>query len=209
MPIARSRRGARCRPVRSPRESERSSRARRTSCWKRSSAANARSRSWKMIPCLASAEVLVLGIGNVLLGDEGAGVHAMRRLERECEGVHGVDFVDGGTLGLTLAGLLDSSAALIVFDAAEMKAAPGTVAVFEGEAMDAFLGSARKRSVHEVGLLDLMALAALDGRLPRRRALIGIQPQAIDWSAEPSEVVARALPAACGHARALIERWSS
>jgi len=161
-----------------------------------------------MIPSRESAEasILVLGIGNVLLGDEGAGVHAMRRLERDCRSP-AVQFADGGTLSFTLAGLIDSSAALIVLDAAEMKATPGSVEVFEGRRMDEFLGSERKRSVHEVGLLDLMALAALGGSLPQRRALIGIQPQSIDWSEEPTAAVARAIPEACERARELIERW--
>jgi hydrogenase maturation protease len=168
-----------------------------------------------MILCPASAEtavragtdsILVLGIGNVLLGDEGAGVHAMRELEKDCR-VSGVRFVDGGTLSFTLAGLIESSSALIVIDAAEMKASPGSVALFEGARMDEFLGSGRKRSVHEVSLLDLMALAALTGRLPDRRALIGIQPLTIDWSESPSRTVAEALPGACACARELIERW--
>lgn len=163
-----------------------------------------------MIPSRASADpaILVLGIGNTLLGDEGAGVHAMRRLEQGCRDA-GVQFADGGTLSFTLAGLIEESPALIVLDAAEMREAPGSVAVFEGERMDEFLGSERKRSVHEVGLLDLMALAALAGRLPERRALIGIQPESIDWSEEPSPAVARAIPEACARASELIARWQS
>jgi hydrogenase maturation protease len=170
-----------------------------------------------MIPCHASADaperasaesILVLGIGNVLLGDEGAGVHAVRHLEEACRHP-GVRFVDGGTLSFTLAGLIESSPALIVLDAAEMKAKPGSVALFEGAQMDDFLGSERKRSVHEVSLLDLMALAALGGRLPERRALIGIQPESIDWSESPSSAVAQAIPEACARARELIERWRS
>ena len=156
----------------------------------------------------SAKSVLVLGIGNVLLGDEGAGVHAMRHLERDSRGSD-VRFVDGGTLSFTLAGLIESSPALIVFDAAEMQAPPGSVALFEGAHMDEFLGGERKRSVHEVGLLDLMALAALGGRLPEKRALIGIQPQSIDWSESPSHEVARAIPEACARARQLIERWQS
>jgi hydrogenase maturation protease len=165
-----------------------------------------------MIPSHASAEsadsILVLGIGNVLLCDEGAGVHAMRRLEETCR-IPGVQFADGGTLSFTLAELIESNPALIVFDAAEMKTQPGSVAVFEGERMDEFLGGERKRSVHEVGLLDLMAVAALGGRLPGRRALIGIQPMSFDWSDSPSRAVAQAIPEACERARELIERWQS
>ena len=168
-----------------------------------------------MIHCRASAEsgpraapILVLGIGNILLGDEGAGVHAMRRLERDCA-APGVRFADGGTLSFTLADLIESSPALIVFDAAQMRVAPGSVALFEGARMDEFLGGGRSRSVHEVSLLDLMAFAALDGRLPERRALIGIQPQAVEWADTPSATVARAIPEACGLALDVIGRWRS
>ena len=156
----------------------------------------------------ADGPIVVLGIGNVLLGDEGAGVHAMRRLE-ESGRFPGVRFADGGTLSFTLAELIESSGTLIVLDAAEMKAEPGSVAVFEGSRMDEFIGSERKRSVHEVSLLDLMAVAALAGRLPGRRALVGIQPAWIDWSDSPSEVVAQAIPQACERARELIERWQA
>ena len=165
-----------------------------------------------MIPSPASVEpaapILVLGIGNVLLGDEGVGVHAMRRLE-QMHRFDAVDFADGGTLSFTLAALIESRQALIVLDAAEMQAPPGSVAVFEDERMDEFLGSGRKRSAHEISLLDLMALAALAGGLPVRRALIGIQPLSIDWSESPSEPVAQAIPSACARACELIERWQS
>jgi hydrogenase maturation protease len=165
-----------------------------------------------MIPFPASADgrkrVIVLGIGNVLLGDEGAGVHALRHLEGDCGGAPDVAFVDGGTLGFTLASLLEPHAALVVIDAARMASPPGTVGVFEGAEMDAFLTTGtRGRSVHEAGLADVMAMAALEGRLPARRALVGIEPRDIDWSSEPSHDVREALPHACRRARELIERW--
>ncbi len=73
--------------------------------------------------------------------------------------------------------------------------------------MDDFLGSNRKRSVHEVGLLDLMAIAALAGHLPERRALIGIQPEFIGWRDTPSERVAQSIPAVCQRTLELVESW--
>jgi len=149
---------------------------------------------------------IVLGIGNTLLSDEGAGVHALRWLQAE-GGVAGAQLIDGGTLSFTLAGPIEESDALVVIDAAELGSVPGAVRVFEGEDMDRFLGGSRKRSVHEVGLLDLMAVAALAGRLPARRALVGIQPQALGWGDAPSRPVAQAIPTACDRARELIARW--
>lgn len=150
--------------------------------------------------------VLVLGIGNTLLSDEGAGVHAVRSLEAG-ETLPGVRYVDGGTLSFTLAGAIEDSEQLIVVDAAELEAPAGTVRCYEGEAMDAFLGSSRRRSVHEVSLLDLLAVVLLAGKLPRRRALVGIQPASLDWGHDPSPAVQQAIPAACSQVRDLIQRW--
>jgi hydrogenase maturation protease len=150
--------------------------------------------------------VLVLGIGNTLLSDEGVGVHAVRCLEAE-QAMPGVQYLDGGTLSFTLAGAIEDSEQLIVVDAAELGAPAGTVRCFEGDAMDEFLGSSRKRSVHEVSLLDLMAVVLLAGRLPKQRALVGIQPENLDWGQEPSPAVRHSIPAACAQVRDLIRRW--
>jgi len=151
--------------------------------------------------------VLVLGIGNTLLSDEGAGVHAVRHLQAIGGNRAGIDYLDGGTLSFTLAGPIEDSDAVVVIDAADFGAEAGAVRVFEGAAMDEFLGASRKRSVHEVGLLDLMAVAALAGRLPERRALIGIQPRELGWGDAPSASVAEGISRACTEALEIIERW--
>jgi hydrogenase maturation protease len=102
-------------------------------------------------------KILVLGIGNTLLADEGAGIVAMRELEARFWTRGEIEFLDGGTLSFTLAVPISECTALLVIDAAELGAAPGTVRSFEGDEMDRFLGENRKSSVHEVGLLDLMS----------------------------------------------------
>jgi hydrogenase maturation protease len=168
-----------------------------------------------MIPCRESADrqddekpgVVVLGIGNVLRRDEGAGVHAVRRLARELGTLPGVACIDGGTLGVALARDLERGDALIVLDAADMDGAPGSVVTLEGERMDLFLGAPGARSAHGAGLRDLLAVAALAGRLPERRALIGIQAQCLDWGTCPSAPVEHAVATACERARNLIQRW--
>ncbi|MCG6877129.1 MAG: HyaD/HybD family hydrogenase maturation endopeptidase [Betaproteobacteria bacterium] len=153
--------------------------------------------------------VLVLGIGNTLLSDEGAGVHAVRQLQAGAADRSGIDYMDGGTLSFTLAGPIEESDAVVVIDAADFGAEAGAVRVFEGEAMDDFLGSARKRSVHEVGLQDLMAVAALAGRLPERRALIGIQPHELGWGDALSPRVAEGISQACTQTLEIIARWNA
>jgi hydrogenase maturation protease len=154
-----------------------------------------------------NASVLVLGLGNTLLSDEGVGVHTVRHLETLPNTPETVRFLDGGTLSFTLAGPIEEADQLIVVDAAELGAPPGTLRCFEGADMDAFLGSNRKRSVHEVSLLDLMAVSHLTGRLPSRRALLGIQPASTDWGEQPTAPVAAVIPAAAEQIRDLIERW--
>ena len=153
--------------------------------------------------------VLVLGIGNSLLRDEGAGIHALNQLREQLADRDDITFLDGGTLSFTLAGAIGETSHLIVLDAAQLDAAPGHSQVFEGAAMDAFIGSNRKCSVHEVSLLDLLAIAHLSDHLPPQRALIGIQPAEIDWGEHPSPAVAAAMPRICAQAIQLIEGWQA
>ena len=152
-------------------------------------------------------KTLVLGIGNTLLSDEGVGVHAINQLQAIGTLPPGVELLDGGTLSFILAGAIEDADSLIVIDAAELESVPGTVQTFIGDNMDRFLGANRKRSVHEVSLLDLMAVAHLAGHLPERRALIGIQPRIVDWGDAPSPEVAAAIPHACSIVMNLIGEW--
>jgi hydrogenase maturation protease len=153
-------------------------------------------------------KILVLGIGNTLLADEGVGIVAMQALESQFSSINDMKFLDGGTLSFTLAVPISECDALLVIDAAELGAAPGTVRSFEGEAMDRFLGENRKSSVHEVGLLDLRAISLLTGYWPQHRALIGIQPAFVGWGEALTPEVAAALPEICGTAMKIIERFS-
>jgi hydrogenase maturation protease len=151
---------------------------------------------------------LVLGIGNQLMGDDGVGGEAVLRL-LETQQLAGIACLDGGTLGHLLVGYIEEADDLIVIDAAQLQAAPGEVQVFENEAMDCFLTTNPNRSVHEVGLSDLMDMALLGGHLPRRRALIAIQPGNTDWGIGLSPEVAGSLPMVCEKALALIAGWQA
>jgi hydrogenase maturation protease len=150
---------------------------------------------------------LVLGFGNVLLGDDGAGVRLIERLRAEL-GADVAEFVDGGTLSFSLLHYIEATESMLVIDAADLDAAAGSVGLFEGAAMDAFLTSTRRRTVHEVGLIDLLDMARLQGCLPDRRALLCIQPWRIDWVETLSAPVAQALPEAARQAHALLQRWA-
>jgi len=148
---------------------------------------------------------LVLGVGNILLADEGAGVHAMRYLKDHYD-LPDTTYLDAGTLSFTLAADIAAADKLIVFDAAQIDAEPGTVRVFQDTEVGDFLKSGRC-SVHEVGFADLMDIARLEGNLPERYALIGIQPEQLGWGDSPSETVRRAMPKAAANAAALVHKW--
>jgi len=149
---------------------------------------------------------LILGIGNTLLSDEGVGVHVIRHLAAEHPDEPDLTFLDGGTLSFTLAGDIADHDFLIVVDAARLDAPPGTVRCFEDQQMDRYLGRAQM-SVHEVGLSDLMDMARLSDTLPRRRALVGIQPEILDWGERPSPAVEPAVREAAQLVLDLARRW--
>lgn len=154
-----------------------------------------------------AGKTVVLGVGNTLLSDEGVGVHAIEYLRKNAPLLEDVDFIDGGTLSFTLAGALAEADHLIVIDAAELRAPPGTLTLFEGEDMDNYLGRGKRRSVHEVSLFDLLAITQLTDDTPHRRALIGIQPGSIDWGEAPSPEVAAVIPRACETVHRLVREW--
>lgn len=153
---------------------------------------------------------LVLGFGNVLLADDGAGVHLMAALRAElATSAYAVECVDGGTLSFSLLPYVEATDSLLIVDAANLQLSAGAVQLFEGVAMDELLKSSRRRSVHEVGLIDLLDMARVQGSLPERRALLCIQPGVIDWGEMLSPPVSAALPEAKRLALELLCRWRS
>lgn len=153
-----------------------------------------------------TVNTLILGIGNTLLADEGTGIHMLDYLDRHHPELRHFTYLDGGTLSFTLAPYIEEADNLIVIDAAELDASPGTVSVFCGQEMDRFAGKT-KRSVHEVSLGDLLAIAHLTDTLPDNRALIAVQPHDVDWGECLSNPVKQALPEAAGHIIGLLHSW--
>lgn len=143
--------------------------------------------------------LLVLGIGNVLLRDEGVGVHVLRELERRAERGDVVlprdtRLVDGGTVGLDLLPLLAGARAVLILDAVDLRLAPGAVTVLRGDALRARVGGTH--AVQRAGVGDLLAAARLADVLPAAVALVGVQPAEIEIGLALTAVVRAALPAA-------------
>ncbi|HLF31934.1 MAG TPA: HyaD/HybD family hydrogenase maturation endopeptidase [Xanthomonadales bacterium] len=140
--------------------------------------------------------VLVMGVGNTLLQDDGVGIHVTNRLRAENEAQRNVAYLDGGTIGLSLLPSVEDADALIIVDAAEMNAPPGTVRIFRDAEIERQM-SGRKRSVHEVAISDLLSAASLRGTCPAQCALVAIQPFSTDLGLEPTPLIQAAILTAC------------
>lgn len=143
--------------------------------------------------------LLVLGIGNVLLRDEGLGVRVVGEIGRLAERGDvalpaGTEVVDGGTRGLALLPLVADARALLVVDAARLGREPGGIAIVRGDALRAAPdGDAAARAG---GVAELLGLARAMGALPDAVALVGIEPGEIAVGLEMTAAVRAALPAA-------------
>ena len=162
-----------------------------------------------MTVALSASQILVLGIGNTLLADDGVGVRIVESLRGDPDMSEHL-LIDGGVSSFfSLLSHLEDAQAMLVVDAADLEAAAGTVSVFESGEMDRFIRRTRGRSVHEIGLADLMDMARLHGCLPPQRALVCVQPERIDWGDALSPAVQAATPSVCRQVRELLGRWAS
>lgn len=130
----------------------------------------------------STGKVLVLGIGNLVMSDDGVGVRVVQRLQRKHHFPPWVEILDGGTLGLDLLPRLEGIERLIIVDAVETGEKPGTCVRLAGEQLPIALET--KLSPHQMGLKDLLAVAELMGHSPREMVLIGVQPGSIEMDTE-------------------------
>lgn len=150
-------------------------------------------------------DVLVLGIGNTLLRDEGVGVHVVNRLAEGWHLPEGVEVIDGGTAGMDLLDRVAKARALVVVDCAKLDAAPGTVRLIEGDAVPAFF--ATRISPHQIGLSDLMGAVMLLDCMPARLALIAVQPECMELGLEMTATGETAAEAALAQLVSLMGDW--
>ena len=144
--------------------------------------------------------ILVLGIGNLLMNDEGAGIHVISSLEKE--GLPGADLMDGGTGGFHLLGFIQSYTTIIIVDASLDQFPPGHVRVLHPRYADDF---PRQLSAHEIGLKDLIDSACLLGNMPQLH-LVAISVRDFqDMGMELSPEVEQAIPEAMRCVRKLVE----
>jgi len=132
-------------------------------------------RSAHKVATSTTAPILVLGLGNLLLGDDGVGLCLLQALEREFDATEAIEFVDGGTQGLALMGYLAERSAVLVLDAISLGRPAGSVHVLRGAEMQQ-LRARRANSAHEGNALELFDNARMLGYEWSDLSAIGIEP---------------------------------
>lgn len=134
-----------------------------------------------------TTRTVVLGLGNMLMADDGVGLAALARLREEWCLPHDVELVDGGTWGMNLLHVVEGADRLLIFDAISQGRAPGSLIRLEGNDIPRFL--MQKVSPHQIDLREVLALADLRGMLPRHLIALGIEPARVEMSTELSPAV--------------------
>ncbi len=139
-----------------------------------------------------SARAVVLGIGNILLSDEGVGVRAVEALRQRFELPADVEVIDGGTSAMELLDDLSRAKLLIVVDAVKSGRPPASIVHLSGDEVPVFFRS--KLSPHQIGLSDVLASLELLGEAPQETIIVGVQPVTLSLGMELSGEVKAILP---------------
>jgi hydrogenase maturation protease len=147
----------------------------------------------------------VLGVGNILLSDDGVGVHTIRRLQKVVQLPEEVQVVDGGTSGLDLFHYLEGVSHLVIVDAMEVNQPPGTLTRLTGDEVPAYLST--KMSPHEIGLPDMLFAAKLRDLYPKEVVIWGVQPATTEVGLDLSPPVADQVDVLVENVLAELRRW--
>ena len=131
----------------------------------------------------------ILGIGNLLLGDEGFGVHCVQHIEQHYKIPENIRVFDGGTAGILLAPFIEECDKLYVLDVIDLEDDPGSVHLFTDE--DVRAGNVQTRmSPHQIGMLEILDICKIRGKVPEQVQYITVVPQILETGMELSPLIA-------------------
>lgn len=137
--------------------------------------------------------LVVLGVGNILMSDEGIGVHAVTALMDGYDLPDCVEIIDGGTSGMDCLDRIADADLLLIADCMRKAGAqPGDITRLADDQINAWFKT--KISPHQVGLSDVLAACCFHGISPKKVVLIGVQPASFDTSMELTPAIAAVLP---------------
>ncbi len=137
-------------------------------------------------------DIVILGVGNPLMGDDGLGIEAIDLLRDHWDLPAGVELLDGGTWGMSLLPILEETREVILVDAITAHRLPGTLVTLERHQLPHHF---RLRvSPHHVGLEDLFAVLEFRGTGPISLTAIGLEPESVEWGLGLSATIEQAMP---------------
>lgn len=132
-------------------------------------------------------QITILGIGNMLMQDEGFGVRVIEKLGECYQFPDFVQILDGGTLGMELMTFLNNTQKLIIVDAVTADKPPGSLHEFEGEEVKLYFK--QKISLHELGVRDILTTLEVLERPIEEVKIIGIEPSVVEVGLELTDIV--------------------
>lgn len=150
--------------------------------------------------------VAIVGVGNLLRSDDGAGIHAIARLRSDQRVRAMARLIDGGTVGADLLAEVCGCEELLIIDAVDAGLPPGATIRMDFSGPDP--GRMDTRNSHQFGLPGLLDDLRLLGQAPRQVVLVGVQTGAMGWGTQLSPEVARALPVVAAEVARQLDRWA-
>lgn len=154
-----------------------------------------------------TASVTVLGIGNILFQDEGIGVHAVEAFRQKQSEYPHITIEDGGTEGMKLLPLIESSTHLIIVDAVASEGEAGQIICLEKEEIPRFPSA--RLSQHQQSFQELLAIADFRGHLPEYIYFIGVIPHTIEWGTEMTPEVESVIPVIVDMIEKRLQQWDA
>ena len=148
----------------------------------------------------------IIGLGNILLKDEGIGVHAVNAIKERYTFPPETEIIDGGTLGLDLLHFFEGKDGILILDAVDFRKEPGYIGVIEDDDIPSTLFA--KLSVHHIGLSDVLFAAKLLGITPAKLRLIGVQPQSLEVGLTMTECISGKLEQLIELAIRTLKEWN-
>lgn len=149
--------------------------------------------------------IILLGVGNILLTDEGLGVHVVNEMRKEYTFNPEISIIDGGTMGMELLSYMQGMKKLLLVDAVNGGEAPGTVYEFPHKDMETYFTD--HISVHEVGMQDILRIRALQDDPLEDAMVIGVEPESLDIGLEVSDTVKNVLPDVKQRVIGVLKTW--
>ena len=149
--------------------------------------------------------IVVLGVGNILLTDEGLGVHVVEDLKANYTFTPQISLIDGGTMGMELLTYMRGMKKILLIDAVNGGEAPGTIYEFPHRELEQYFTD--HISVHEVGMQDILRIRAIQENPLEDAIVIGVEPESLEVGFEPSAPVQKALPEVKDRVLRVLREW--